>query len=140
MSAVEPVFAELRRAAKPGEPCAAWLLWSLRRIDAEPGGDWDVHTFWQREWNEAAAFDIVCALARLLSVLRAAARRPLQLGGDASAAPTAHEASLLAALSAACRGEATRCEAHLLWLARAAARADLRAALEEVAASFARPA
>jgi len=137
LSAVEPVFADPRRATQPGELSAAWLLWSLRRIDAEPGGDWDVHTFWQREWNEAAAFEIVSALARLLSVLRAAARRPLQLGTEE---PTAHEVSLLAALSAVCRGEAMRCDAHLLWLARAAARADLRAALEGVAASFARPA
>jgi hypothetical protein len=137
LSAVEPVFADLRRATEPGAPCAAWLLWSLRRLDAEPGGDWDVQAFWQRQHGEATSFDIVSALARLLSVLRLAARRRLQLGSDDAVEPTAHEASLLAALAALRRGEAVRCDAHLLWLARGAARADLRAALDAVADALA---
>ncbi|MCZ8312900.1 MAG: hypothetical protein O9320_18795 [Magnetospirillum sp.] len=136
MSAVEPVFADLHRPSVPGAACAAWLLWSLRRLDGDPGGDWDVQAFWQHMHGEAGSFEIVSALARLLSVLRIAARRRLQLGGDDAAAPTAHEASLLAALRAVEGGDAPRCEAHLLWLARGPARADLRAALDAVAASL----
>jgi hypothetical protein len=137
LSAVEPVFAELRRAAEPGARRAAWLLWSLRRLDAEPGGDWDVQAFWQRMHGEAASFDIVSALARLLSVLRLAARRRLQLGSDHAPTPTAHEAALLAALRAVEGGDDQRCDAHLLWLARGSARTDLRSALDAVAAALA---
>ena len=138
MSAVEPVFADLHRPAAPGAACAARLLWSLRRLDGDPGGDWDVQAFWQRMHGEAASFDIVSALARLLSVLRIASRRRLHLGSDDAPIPTAHEASLLAALRAVESRDGPRCDAHLLWLARGFARADLRAALDAVAAALAR--